>query len=321
MGENKQKVIIVLLIINAILVSYFGISLTKNLNAKNDMLVNQINGVSNWIVHFDNSISGRIQSALEARDNMIHMADYKYAKIDSINNKAALDLTVNLKAVNANSKIYLAYSEVDTSYVQEVELARKEGLSYGASVEMDLDKNYQYDVIERVDGGGEALLNINKQYIYLYDEFYSMRVQMHGSGSGRTNEQIDFDISFSVDDFGMDEFGLDKVLLEVIYKGKIIDTIDITSSIEYSDNSSLKEHYNIAVASGQIDPAMSMEEFGRTIGYTSEEKNDTRTYYTYTHSIHYDTDYPELVLDMNNTENMHVNLIITCKDGYQSEWK
>ncbi len=315
MREDKQKAIIVLLIINAILICYFGISLTKNLNAKNDILVNQLNNINNSISYLEGDISDQIQSALDERDNLVDTAVYKYANIDTVNSKATLDLTINLKAVSPNSKIYVAYSEIDEKIVKEIELAKKEGLSYYTSVELDLNKNYQYDVIERVDGGGEVLLNTNKQYISLYDEFYGMRVQMNNSSSGRSNEQIDFDFSFSVNDFGMDEFGLDKVLLEVLYDGKTIDTIDITDSIVSSDNSDLTYQYNVAIASGQIDSSMSMEEFGKYIGYKPEEVNDKMTNYTYTHRIDYESDYPELEFDMEKI--MYYDLIITCKDGYQ----
>lgn len=317
MGDNKQKVIIVLLIINAILICYLGISITKNLNTKNDILVNQIENISNSVSNLENSISDQIQSALDTRESLVDSTEYKYANVDTANKKAALDLTVNLKAVSPNSRIYLAYSEIGVNNVQEVELAKKNGLSFSARIELDLDNNYQYDVIERVDGGGEALLNVNKQYLYLYNEFYDMRVQMDNFGSSRSNEQINFDFSFSVDDYGMDEFGLDKVLLEVLYEGKTIDTIDITDSIEFSDGSDLKNLYNVAYASGQIDTSMSMEEFGKTIGYMPEVKYDNRTYYAYTHKIEYDVDYTQLEFDIQKAESIHYNLIITCKDGYK----
>jgi len=104
------------------------------------------------------------------------MTDYKFARIDADNNQAILDFTVKLKAVSANSRIYMVFSEMNTNNVQEVELVKKDSLTYGASVELNLQKNYQYDVIERVDGGGQALLNTYRQYINLYDQFYVMRV-------------------------------------------------------------------------------------------------------------------------------------------------
>ncbi len=316
MREDKQKAVIVLLIINAILICYFGISLTKNLNAKNDILVNQLNNINNSISYLEGDISDRIQSALDERDNLVDTAVYKYANIDTVNSKATLDLTINLKAVSPNSKIYVAYSEIDKKIVKEIELAKKEGLSYYTSVELDLNKNYQYDVIERVNGGGEVLLNIDKQYICLYDEFYGMRVQMNNSGSSSSNEWIIFDFSFSVNDFGMDDFGLDKVLLEVLYEGKTIDTIDITDSILSGDNSGLTDQYIEAITSGRIDLSMSMEDFGKSIGYKPEEVNDKIAYYNYTHRIDYKSEYPELEFNMEKNS-MYYNLIITCKDGYQ----
>lgn len=80
------------------------------------------------------------------------------------------------------------------------------------------------------------------------------------------------------------------------------------------------DQYKIAIASGEIESSMSIEEFEKNIGYKQEDKNDTRTYYTYTHSIRYDTDYPDQDLDLTKAENMTMKLIITSKDGYQQTY-
>lgn len=317
MGENKQKIVTVLLLINAILITYFGISLTKKINMQNNILANKISNISHSVSYLENSIPNRIQSVLDDRDNLLDTAEYKYENIDTVNKKAVVNLAVNLKAVSPNSKIYLAYSKIDENNVQEIRLEKKAGLSYYANIELDLDKNYQYDVIEKVDGGGEALLNVNKQYIYLYDELYGFRVQTHSSGSSRSNEQMDLDFSFSIDDYGKYELGIEKVLLEIWYEGNTIDQIDITESIVNSDISSIMNHYNVAVASGYIDSGMGIEEFAEHIEYKPEEKYGSRTYYTYNHSIDYDADYPELELDQNKAKAISYKLIITCKDGYQ----
>jgi len=322
MGADKQKIIIVLLIINAVLVSYFGITITRQLSTNNNILVGLINNVNSSISYLEDNISNRIKSELDDRANQVEKADYQFTYINAAESKAALDFTVKLKAVNADSRIYMAYGEIDSDTVQEVELARKDGLTYVASVELDLQKNYRYDVIERVEGRGQAILNTRKQHINLYDEFYTMRVQVHNSGSARGNEQIDFDFMFSVNDFGLDEFGLENVILEIIYEDREIDKIDITDKVaKYSDNIvGLKERYNMAVASGRIDPGMSLEEFKKIIEFESEEKDGSRTYYTYTHRIQYASDYPELQLDRDKAGRMRYKLVITCKDGYRFAW-
>ncbi len=320
MKEDKQTILIVLLVINAVLILYFGTTFNRNQKSNHSMLISQINNINNTVSYLDSSITQRIQNMLDAKENMIASADYEYVNIDTANNKASIDLTVQLKAVSADSKIYLAYSEIDkSSHVQEIELAKKEGLSFGAKFELDLDKNYQYDVIERVDGAGEALLNNNQQNIFLYDRFYRMRVLMDSSGSGRNNQQINFDYIFSVDDFGIDDFGLEHVMLEVFSAGRLIDQIDVTDKLESRVHNNLKEHYNMAVASGQIDTQMVIEEFIEHMEYADEEKINHRTYYFLTHTIDYDTDYPELELNNQKAENLYANLIITCKDGYESE--
>lgn len=325
MGEDRQKKIVLLLMINAVLICFFGISISKQIrqiNTKNDMLAGQIKDIKNSIGYLDNRISNTINE-LNDRYNLVEKVDYKFTHIDSAGKKAVLDITAKLKAVKSNSKIYLSYCDVDSDNIQEVELAKKDGLTYGTYIELDMQNNYVYDIIERTEDGGEALLNTNRGTLYLYNELYDRRIQFHSSGSVREKEQSNFDFVFSVNDFGLDEFGLDSVMLELLYEDKVIDEIDITDSIsEYNYGIGLiNEQYRLAVASGEIEPDTDIEEFKKTVRPVSEGTDDPRKYYTYTHRINYSTDYPELQLDSDKAGNINYNLIITCRDGYRFEWK
>jgi len=322
MDGSRQKAIIVLLAINAVLICFFGISLKKQLDKKNEILSSHISNIYNSIYSLENSISSRIKNELEQRYNLVESAEYKFTNIDPDANRAVLDITVKLRAVNAYSSIFLSLSETGKDNVQEVELVKRDGLVYSADVELDLQKNYQYDIIERVNGGGQALLNTYRHYINLYDEFYIKRVQVHSTGSGRSKDQLDFNFSFSVNDFGLDEFGLENVILEILHKDETIDTIDITGRLEkYAGNQELQERYNLAVASGEIEPDMSLEEYKEYFGFAPEEGEAPRKQYNYTHIIKYDTDYPELQLDQEKAGNIRFGLIITCRDGYRYVWK
>lgn len=320
MNENKQKTIIVLLIINAILIVYFGVTIKNNSNEKVQMLANQLHNLNNSISNLDSSIPGRIQSVLDEKENLIVTTDYQYVTIDAENNEAVIDVSLKLKSVNANATIYLAYGVRDTGVVQEIALTQKEGLLFGTRIEVDLNKNYQYDVIERVDGGGEALLNTALQNISPYDDFYRNRVFIDGFGSGTSNDEMDLHCSFSVDDFGIDAFSLKSVQLEITYEGHVIDLINVTGLVASDVNNDLRDRYNMAIAAGKIDLGMSLEEYVSMHEYSLENENQTRKYYFYSHTIDFKTDYPELKLDRFKAENLHSKLIITCRDGYQPQW-
>lgn len=324
MTERRQMLIIILLVINAVLICCFGILVVKQLNEKYDMLSSHVISINNSSVHYlENNITERIKNELDERYNLVEMTDYKFARIDADNNQAILDFTVKLKAVSANSRIYMVFSEMNTNNVQEVELVKKDSLTYGASVELNLQKNYQYDVIERVDGGGQALLNTYRQYINLYDQFYVMRVQFHDMGTVRSDKQVEFNFSFSVNDFGMeDESGLESAMLEILYNNEVIDRIDITNSLmKVTGDNELQARYNLAIASGEIDPGLSLEDFMKYIGFEPEENSNSSTRYTYIHRINYNTDYPELQLNKDKAGDMRFNVVITCRDGYRFAWE
>ena len=314
MRDNKQTIIIVLLIVNLVVSAGFGIYLRNHFQAKNDSLSLQLQSLNNSLAGLSNSISLQIANALAGQDSLVNDVRYRYTSIDTAKKVAVLEFTVELQAVKPNSQVYLAIREVHAAEVQEVLLAREDSLRYRAEVELALAENFEYDIVERVEGGGEALLNSDKGYIDLYTEFYELRVQMHSGGSGRTQEQMDFDIQFSVDDFGLEEFSLAQVQLDLLHNGERLDSVDITERVtSMSVQRELQDQYNIAIASGQIDLGMSLEDFATSIDY--QVKEESRKDYSCSYVIDY-ADYPELKLDIDSAEAISYKLIVTCKDGY-----
>lgn len=325
MDENKKKTIIILLIINAVLVCYFGFSIRKQLNRERDQLASHISNISSMVSSLESRISSNMQNILNEKDNMVKKAEYACTDIDADRKKVMADFTVDLKAVKANSDIYLSYRPQSDNNIQEVKLQKINGLSYGASIELHMDKNYEYDIIERVDGGGEALLNVNKQYAYLYDKFYQQRVQLHGTGTTQGGDELFSSCSFSVNHFGIDKFRIDKVFLKVFYNDKLIDSIDVTDRIISSSNGDLTAHYNAAIASGQISENMSIEEFAKNFYMHIPASDDDRDYYVYNHTIKY-SDYPELKqykdimrpgVNVSTSGALQMDLVVICKDGWR----
>jgi len=324
MSENRQKAIIALLIVNAVLVLYFGVSLGKKLTEVRDQVVSQISNVNNMVASLEGRIMSNVQSLLDARDNLVNNVSYTFIDIDAENKKAIVSFAADLKEVKPNSEIFLAYGQEESSDIKELKLDRISGLTYGGDVELDLDKNYQYDLVERVAGGGEALLNTYKQYASLYNDFYQERIQVHESGYVQSRDETGINIGFSVNSFGMAEFELDNAVLEVLYNNEVIDSFDVTNSLIQDSNMDIKQHYNIAIASGEIDVSMSLRDFAEKFGYEQfgyeEQSRDGRDRYVLSHTIRY-SDYglENTEPEYNSSEyreRFRMNLIITCNDGY-----
>lgn len=315
MEEKRQKIIIALLIINAVLVSYFGITIKNQFNDIN-ILYNRLSNIDNTIYQLEERITNRIALVLEEQDNRVRNVNYSYMNIDTDKKKAVLDFTVDFKNVKPNSRIYLSYRADGVKDRKEVDLDRIEGLTYGVTVELNLDKNYTYDFIERLNDGGETLLNVHPRNLYLYDEFYKNRVFINSTGSGFNDESLEKTFDFSINDFGIDKFKIEKVLLEIWYDGDLKDSLDISDKIIEVNNSDLSARYNMAVASGQIDSTVTIEEFDKTIRDYEMQNESGRKHYLYIHEIVFDTDYPEWDLNRKKIENLHFNLVITFKDGY-----
>ena len=56
---------------------------------------------------------------MNERYNLIDNINYSYVNIDADKNKAVLDFIINLKAVSANSRIYLSYNAIDDKAIQQ----------------------------------------------------------------------------------------------------------------------------------------------------------------------------------------------------------
>ena len=99
MNENKQTIIISLLVANLVLMVFINLSINRKFESKTATLFHQIGNVSRSISSLDNSITQRIQNMLEERDNKIVKADYAYNKIDAENQKADIDISITLKEI------------------------------------------------------------------------------------------------------------------------------------------------------------------------------------------------------------------------------
>lgn len=313
MTEGKQKFIIILLVINLIVVSYFGVTIKNKIEDTFWNIESQVQNVRTAVYNIDNEVKSAVSNALEQERNRVVEAEYDYQKIDSKAKKAVIYYSVKLKSVNANSKIFLAYNEENSTYCKEVEMKKINGLTYGVVVDLSLEKNYEYDIIERSDNGAEAVLNTRRYNCSLYDEFFEYRVMENNYGAGKSEDSANFHMYFSVNDFDLSDNAVDNVELKVYYDNKVIKQEDITDKVIVGADQEALEKYYIAVASGEIESTVSTE---YVRNYKSENSNPNT--YFYQLEIKY-SDYPDLKLNMDEAEDLSINIIVTCKDGFTKD--
>lgn len=309
---DKQKIIITLLVINIIVVSFFGITINNQVLEHNQQLQSEINNLRGAINNIDSNLEYTIESTLEQNRNRIDDIQYSYKSIDAAKDKAVITYTVLLKSVSANSKVYLAYSPDNSAKVTEVELNKTAGVAYQGDVELSLDYNYEYDIVERSDDGAETLLNVHKQRQPLHDEFYTNRVLVVSRGSGKSDTTYGEDFAFSVSDFGISDYALESIKLEVSYEGQIIHQQDITLDLIDAADTKAIEEFNASIASGEQSkiPEYEYKEI-------MEQADRSSVTYFYSYNLFY-SDYPNLNLSF-NSEDLLSKLIFTFKDGYTRE--
>lgn len=312
MSDKKQIAIIVLLCVNLIVLFNLGRPLQNRLEQQNHHLA----GIQGQINNLENNIYQQVRSMLDSQNNFVLKTGYTYEAIDSNAKKAVLQYTAEFKSVSPNATVCMAIKQ-DGKQLEEIELVKASGLSFAGTLELRLDKNYTYNLIERTEGGGETLLNTHPQYLSLYDEFYQNRIQPHSSSGSWSYHIIEKQIQFSIADFGLEGFGLENVILEVWYEGALLNRANVTEDILYMENPEASAHYNVALASGQISSSTSYEQFVTNEGAAYQGNQTGQRLYSYTISLQ-PSEY-EVFKTQIKGELLEMRLYITCKDGFVSE--
>lgn len=314
---DKTKAVIALLVLNLIAIIYFGNSLSKKIGNVQANVYSEMSNVRNTVMTIEGGISNRVIQALEAQRDMIDHVDYTVREYDAEHKTAQLTLEVTLKEVTPESKITISYS-AEGGPSDEAELVQQSGLIYGAELELSLEHNYEFEVWEQSASTGQRKLNVNKHRMPLYDDFYAYRVQQRGSGTSTMQHSLETDFSFAVKDLGIAGTEMERVYVQVWHNNEVYDEVDVTHQVLESpgDYNHIRDKYNIAVASGAIDPSVSLEQFARDNNLEAQ-KPGTDPHYSFRHTINFEEDYPELALDMEKANQLDFRLVIKFKDGYR----
>lgn len=321
---NKGKAILILLALNLVLMLYFGITLGRKIEANRTQTGSEVAALNNQILMMNESIASRVNDALNAQADRLEQADYRIVDVNSETDTARVDLNISVKEASAGSTLYMSYYSSGQKEPQTAELSLKEGLLYGAEIGLSPGHNYYYDVWEE-SGSGKRKLNVNERSLPLYDDLYTGRVQFEGGGTALSDERLEADFAFTVRELDWEAAQLEQAVIEVQLNGRIIDEQDVTGLLQPSSASYgiLEDKYRLMVASGQLEPSVSLEEFAEMQGHqpeTTDPANGGDTRYTYKHRIEFGQDYSDQKLDMDAAQGLSLKLKLHFKDGFTLEY-
>ncbi|MGI5878004.1 MAG: hypothetical protein ACOX7W_05290 [Christensenellales bacterium] len=313
---NAQKAIIILLAVGLVVTCILGVRTNNIMNDRYEQLYSQLVYLTSQVNAVSGNTAAQIQNLLTQQDDRLAGFGYKYQSIDTTSGQAQIALSVDVKSVSGGAALYIVCSNEDGDSAREIPLERAQGLTYTAEAAIALSHNYEIDIIERTGDGGESVLNVYPQHMRLYDEFYADRVRQESGGTVTGEDEIEFNCSFAVRDFGLDGFGMTRVVAEIWHRDECIDSQEVTDQLILGAEMDLLEHYNIAIASGQIDQNVSFAEFAKQFGGEEKGAQPGWDSYYFLQTINYKEDFPELELDRASAESLRLTLVVTFEDGY-----
>ncbi|MGI2293581.1 hypothetical protein [Paenibacillus sp. GXUN7292] len=312
---NKTKVAIVLLAANLVVTTYYGYTIKKEQQRTRELTEQRMQNMQNSIANLNYQIINGVMNELQSQSEKISATEYKIKEVSFPQKTAVVDLSITLKEVAPSAQLLVVY-KTDNGQVQEAPLTVQSSLSYKAELKLQSDQNYFYNIIERV-GDGERQLNASEQLLPLYNDLYGSRVYVTSTGRSIDSERMRMEYSFTVKDLGIQGTSFKSAELRVLYDNELVEELDITSEVELQDGdyAYLRDKYNVAKASGEIGEDVSLEQYGREHG-EGPSKNDGEQNYTYTRTIVFKNDYPELKLNRENMDRLSFQLIVECEDGF-----
>lgn len=267
--ENIKKWAIVLLIVNLVVVIYYGQSIKKEIRAVKVEHASYFQNLSNQISNQGNNLSSSMEYLIRESNNLITEYKHKIVNTDLAQKRGDIEFEVVIKESSSNSKIIGEFKELDSTNSYEVEFEQIEGLTYRGNIKLALDKNYEVLIYEQMNDGATRKLNNSEISLHLYNEVYANRIQSLGSGTSTTADELTYTYSFRFTTDIIEGADIAKVLLEATDdKQNIIAEYDITSSISAGSfhSAQLADKYRLAVASGEIDAGMAFDDYAAEFG-------------------------------------------------------
>ncbi|WP_020618970.1 hypothetical protein [Paenibacillus daejeonensis] len=322
---DKSKPILIMLVINALAVVYIGYTLHSAVRSSNAERETEFRMLQQQVQQLEHDILSSVRHELMTKDDVVKSFDYAWTDVNIEQKQAKIELQVELTEVAASAEIAVTLNRESEGEPLQVALEPQGGMRYGAGLELSVEHNYEISVWERSESG-QRLLNAGGFPLSLHDELYIRRVKNVGGATSTEDERMATEFFFELEDPGIPGAGLEKVLLQVKKDGAVYDEIDLTEQAvpRPAFYRELENHYNMAIASGQIDESVTLEQFASDQGILSDPQMPTdetgesssTVEYVIPYTIHYATDYPELELDGESVQQLDFEWQLHFEDGY-----
>ena len=322
---DKSKTILIVLVVNALALVYIGYTLHGAVRSSNAEREAEFRMLQQQVQQLEYDILSSVRHELMIKDDVVKSFDYAWADVDIEQKQAKIELQVELTEVAAAAEIVITLNREGLDEPLQVVLEPQGGMRYGAEIELPVEHNYELSVWERSESG-QRQLNVGTLRLPLYDELFNRRVDHVGQGHSMSDEQVGTEFSFQLKEPGIPGTGLESVVLHIKRNGTLVDEIDLTGQViprpvAYIE---LEQHYKLAIASGQIDESVTLEQFAMDQGIVPESQgpddmtgeHSSYVQYSISHTIHYATDYPELELDSESAKQLDFEWQLHFEDGY-----
>lgn len=237
MDNNKRQMIIIILSIAVIVILLFHAYTDKK---KLDKIEQQLQQVQSQVMNQNNSFSydiNRLQESINESMSLINNYSFEYEGINTQENTVKFLMTFDLKEIHPNAKYYICHSPVAVNNFSEVEASASGGTVFTCSIELPIEYNYKFNIIEKTDEGGIKQLNNEEIFNHVYND-YANRTQINSFESGENEERITYNFSLSNNSFGITDYEIKSVELYLFYENIVVYQADVTDKNTLDSNTS-----------------------------------------------------------------------------------
>ncbi len=188
-------------------------------------LISDVNSLNNNF----NDLEDEFQDYIEY-NQWVFDSSFSYDSIDIENDLMGTRINFTLNEIQASSTVYLVATNVDDYSDSVVVEVISSTLNYSGIIDLNMDKEYAISILE------ESLVGSRGEDLFILDFPLMLSERIQPNITTYIDEDDDyFGVQVSNKTFGLSELDLVSVVIKMYDEDVLIETVDITSSKEYSD--------------------------------------------------------------------------------------
>ncbi|MDF2543836.1 MAG: hypothetical protein K0S47_3554 [Herbinix sp.] len=315
MSEKKQNIIIALLLFLILLLVGINSSYKNKLSYLEQQIQLTNSSLSSQMSQLSYTF-GQMESNFNKSLSDIVSYGFTYEDLSAENNTVKLKMNFDVKELGAGSKFYISYTPLDEASYTEIEAQSVGGTSYQSELELSIDHNYKFNIIEKNKEGLTKQLNTEEITYHVYNDFKANRLEKLSSDFGVNDNQLNYNYFFINHTYGEEAFEVKTVEFYLYYGDEVVYYEDITDQ-------NLIENNEVKINANSYDDPYVKEE---VVGATATEMIVDKDMYQYNYQISIpkkdlNEKYPELYNeDLNYMGVLKSSIVITFQNGDTIEY-